>query len=69
MATDPAFSPDGRVFVVDRLKHSIFVYSPNGQYLTTIGRGGKGDQYGSLALNTSMEYSQKVYILKLVDAE
>ncbi|MBN2587927.1 MAG: 6-bladed beta-propeller [Candidatus Fermentibacteraceae bacterium] len=40
--TDPTYSPDGRIFVVDRLKHAVFVHTTDGDYLTTLGREGEG---------------------------
>jgi len=42
LPTDPTYSPDGRIFVVDRLKHNVMVYSPEGEFLHSIGREGEG---------------------------
>ncbi|MEN8209567.1 MAG: 6-bladed beta-propeller, partial [Candidatus Fermentibacteria bacterium] len=40
--TDPTCSSDGRIFIVDRLKHEVLVFSPIGDYLESIGREGEG---------------------------
>ena len=40
--TDPTYSPDGRIFIVDRLKHEVSVFSKRGEYLESIGREGEG---------------------------
>jgi hypothetical protein len=53
-ATDPTYSPDGRILVVDRLKHTVFVYSSDGEYLTRIGREGEGP--GEFSMPSSVEF-------------
>jgi hypothetical protein len=39
---DPTLSSDGRIFVLDALKHTVMVYSPEGEFLDSIGREGEG---------------------------
>ena len=54
MASDPTYSPDGRILVVDRLKHYVFVYSEEGEYLETIGREGEGP--GEYRMPSSVDF-------------
>lgn len=35
-------SPDGNIAFVDRMKHAVFVYTPDGEFIRTIGREGEG---------------------------
>ncbi|MBN2586239.1 MAG: hypothetical protein JXA64_05760 [Candidatus Fermentibacteraceae bacterium] len=53
-ATDPTYSPDGSILVVDRLKHAVFVYSAECVYLTTIGREGEGP--GEFRMPSTVEF-------------
>lgn len=39
---NPTYSPDGDILVIDRLKHTVFVYTPDGEFVRTIGREGEG---------------------------
>ena len=39
---DPTYSPDGRIFIPDRFKHKVLVFSKSGEYLSSIGREGEG---------------------------
>ncbi|MCD4701129.1 MAG: 6-bladed beta-propeller, partial [Candidatus Aegiribacteria sp.] len=40
--TDPTYSPDGRILIVDRLKNRVLIFSPDGEYMASIGREGEG---------------------------
>ena len=40
-SVNPTHSPDGDILVVDRLKHTVFVYTPEGEFIRTIGREGE----------------------------
>ncbi|MBD3277121.1 MAG: 6-bladed beta-propeller [Candidatus Aegiribacteria sp.] len=51
--TDPTCSPDGRIFIVDRLKHQVSVFSPDGEYLTSIGR--EGEAPGEFKMPSTVE--------------
>ena len=35
-------SPEGNIVFVDRMKHAAFVYTPDGEFIRTIGREGEG---------------------------
>lgn len=35
-------SPDGSIVVLDRLKHAVFFYSPEGEFIRSVGREGEG---------------------------
>ncbi len=37
-----SFTPDGNVAVLDRMKHGIYIYSIQGEFITKIGREGEG---------------------------
>ena len=39
---NPTHSPDGDILVIDRLKHTVFVYTSDGEFVRTIGREGEG---------------------------
>ncbi|MCD4846818.1 MAG: 6-bladed beta-propeller [Candidatus Aegiribacteria sp.] len=38
----PTHSPDGNIVFADRMKHAVFMYTPEGEFIRTIGREGEG---------------------------
>lgn len=59
--TDPTYSPDGRIFIVDRFKNKVLVFSPNGEYLASIGREGEGP--GEFTMPVTVEILQNGGVL------
>ncbi len=40
--SSPTHSPDGDIVFADRMKHAVFMYTPDGEFIRTIGREGEG---------------------------
>ncbi|MCD4774643.1 MAG: 6-bladed beta-propeller [Candidatus Aegiribacteria sp.] len=38
----PTHSPDGNIVFADRMKHAVFMYTPEGEFIKSIGREGEG---------------------------
>lgn len=38
----PTHSPDGNILFADRMKHAVFMYTPEGEFIRSIGREGEG---------------------------
>ncbi|MCK4505783.1 MAG: hypothetical protein KAW14_09210 [Candidatus Aegiribacteria sp.] len=38
----PAHSPEGNIAFVDKMKHTAFMFTPDGEFIRSIGRKGKG---------------------------
>ncbi len=51
---NPTHSPDGDILVVDRLKHTVFVYTSDGEFIRTIGREGEGP--GEFRMPAGLEF-------------
>lgn len=39
---NPTHSPEGNITFVDRMKHAVFIYAPDGTFVRSIGREGEG---------------------------
>ena len=38
----PTHSPDGNIVFADKMKHAVFIYTPDGEFIRSIGREGEG---------------------------
>ncbi len=38
----PTYTPRGNIAILDRMKHAAFIYSPEGEFIRTVGREGEG---------------------------
>ncbi|MCD4700830.1 MAG: 6-bladed beta-propeller [Candidatus Aegiribacteria sp.] len=39
---NPTHSPDGNIVFADRMKHAVFIYTPEGEFIRSLGREGEG---------------------------
>ena len=51
---NPTYSPDGNILIADRLKHTVFVYTSDGEFIRTIGREGEGP--GEFRMPSGLEF-------------
>ncbi len=47
-------SPDGNIAFLDRMKHAVFMYTPEGEFIRTVGREGEGP--GEFHMPSGLEF-------------
>ena len=52
--TSATHSPDGDILITDSQKHTVFVYTPEGEFIRTIGREGEGP--GEFRMPSGLEF-------------
>ncbi len=55
LPVDVAHSPGGDIAVLDKLKHAAFIFTPDGEFIRTVGRDGQGP--GECHMPSSIEFS------------
>jgi len=48
-------SPEGNIVFLDRMKHAAFMYTPDGEFIRTVGREGEGP--GEFHMPSSLEFN------------
>jgi hypothetical protein len=57
LPVDVAFSPEGNIAVLDKLKHKAFIFTSDGEFIGTVGR--EGDGPGEFRLPSSIQFNAK----------
>lgn len=57
----PTYTPHGNIAILDRMKHAAFIYSPEGEFIRTVGREGSGP--GEFHMPSSMEFNSNGNLL------
>jgi hypothetical protein len=55
LPVDVAHSPDGDIAVLDKLKHAAFIFTPDGEFVRSVGR--EGDGPGEFHLPSTIEFN------------
>ncbi len=61
LPVDVAHSPEGNIAVLDKLKHSTFVFTSEGEFIRMVGREGEGP--GEFHMPGSIEFSSDGHLL------
>ena len=60
LPVDLAHASDGNIAVLDKLKHSVFIYTPEGEFIRSVGR--EGDGPGEFRMPSTIEYDSKGFL-------
>ena len=61
LPVDVAYSPGGDIAVLDKLRHAAFIFTPDGEFITMVGREGEGP--GEFNMPSSLEFSSDGHLL------